>query len=415
VKGTLVARAFGACALLVTLTTLAACNHTLIPGSTQQPAASGSPTSQSSTTPATKCGPQFDNPLPGMPPVLNCDVYAATGPNMLSPTVAKDPALVYVPDSYGTQVVVISQKTRKIIRTFQTGFLSQHVVPSWDLKTLWVNASAANQFVPIDPTTGQPGSPIPETRPYNLYFTPNGQEAVVMVEQNDIIRFANPYRFTKIDDVQVPACKGPNHADFSANGRFFVVSCEFSGVLVKIDTTTHKVLGVLHLPAQAIVPNAAPGMGMSMPQDVRLSPDGRTFYIADMGTNQVIRLNALTFKIAGAIAMPKNPHGIYFSRDGNDMYVSDRGAGEVSVINWRTNRIVQTWVIPGGGSPDMGGVSADGKTLWLAGRYDGVVYVFNTVTGKMIDKISVPESSPHGLAVWPQPGRYSLGHTGNMR
>ena len=414
VKGTSAARVLTASALFGVLTLLTACNQSLIPGSTQKPAA----TEFRSTKPTAvkACGPQFDNPLPGMPAVLDCNVYEQAGANMLSPAVANDPQVVYVPDSYGTQVTVISQATRKIIRTFTTGFLSQHVVPSYDLKTLWVNASAANQFVPINPATGQPGTPVPETRPYNLYFTPDGKQAVVMVEQDDTIRFANPHTFARIDDIHVPNCKGPNHADFSANGRFFVVSCEFSGVLVKIDTLSHRVLGVLTLPSHPIVGSADPQvMGMSMPQDVRLSPDGATFYIADMGTNQVIRLNALTFKIEGAIGMPKNPHGIYFSRDGKYMYVSDRGAGEVSVIDWRTNRIAATWVIPGGGSPDMGGVSADGKTLWLSGRYDGVVYVFDTVTGKLIDKISVPESSPHGLAVWPQPGRYSLGHTGNMR
>ena len=410
-------RAFAASLVLATFVLLTACNQSLIPGSTQKPTDARSPRSQTSMNPAAQtCGPQFANPLPGMPPVIDCDVYAATRPGMLSPAVAHDPALVYVPDSYGTKVTVISQRTRRIVDTFQSGFLSQHVVPSYDLKTLWVNASAANQFVPINPATGHAGSAIPETRPYNLYFTPNGRQAVVMVEQDDVIRFADPHTFAKIDDVHAAACRGPNHADFSANGRFFVVSCEFSGVLVKIDTLSHRVLGVLRLPAHAIVAHADPQqMGMSMPQDVRLSPDGRTFYIADMGTNQVIRLDAQTFTIKGAIGMPKNPHGIYFSRDGRFMYVSDRGAGEVSVINWRTNRIVATWVIPGGGSPDMGGVSADGTMLWLSGRYDHVVYVFNTVTGKLIDKIPVPESSPHGLAVWPQPGRYSLGHTGNMR
>ncbi|MGN6160864.1 MAG: beta-propeller fold lactonase family protein [Marmoricola sp.] len=407
-------RWMGACVLLGLLTLLTACNQSLIPGSTQKATSSLRPDAHSVATP-TSCGPEFADPLPGMPPVIDCDIYAATKPGMLSPAVAHDPALVYVPDSYGTHVTVISQKTLKIVRTFETGFLSQHVVPSYDLKTLWVNASAANQFVPIDPQTGKPGRPVAETRPYNLYFTPNGRQAVVMVEENDIIRFADPHTFAKIDDVHVGACRGPNHADFSANGRFFVVSCEFSGVLVKVDTVTHRVLGVRRLPTQAIVRGAAPGMGMSMPQDVRLSPDGKTFYIADMGTNQVVRVDAMTFKIEGAIAMPKNPHGIYFSRDSSRMYVSDRGAGKVSVIDWRTNRIVATWVIPGGGSPDMGGVSADGTRLWLSGRYDGVVYVFNTVTGKLIAKIPVPETSPHGLAVWPQPGRYSLGHTGNMR
>jgi hypothetical protein len=62
----------------------------------------------------------------------------------------------------------------------------------------------------------------------------------------------------------------------------------------------------------------------------------------------------------------------------------------------------------------MGGVSADGRMLWLSGRYDGVVYGFDTRRGKLVARIPVA-GSPHGLAVWPQPGRYSLGHTGNMR
>ena len=112
--------------------------------------------------------------------------------------------------------------------------------------------------------------------------------------------------------------------------------------------------------------------------------------------------------------MPRMPHGLYPSRDGKDLYISDRGAGEVSVLDLATNRIVDTWTIPGGGSPDMGGVSADGKMLWLSGRYDGVVYGFDTRTGRLVARIPVG-GSPHGLAVWPQPGRYSLGHTGNMR
>ena len=62
----------------------------------------------------------------------------------------------------------------------------------------------------------------------------------------------------------------------------------------------------------------------------------------------------------------------------------------------------------------MGGVSPDGRELWLSGRYDGEVYAIDTRNGKLLARIPV-EAGPHGLAVWPQPGRYSLGHTGNMR
>ena len=370
------------------------------PSGTRSP--SGSTASTDDPTPV-GTGP-FAHPLPGMPPVIDGDVYGADRPGELSPAVAGDRPMVYVPDSSpsGHTVTLIDPATYKVVGHIEVGDLSQHVTPSYDLTRLYTNSSVSNELVQLDPRTARKVRSISVPRPYNLYFTPDGKQAVVMVEQHDVIQFSRPKSFKVIKGVTAPGCSGPNHADFSANGRFMVVTCEFSGELVKIGTLSHKVLGVLRFGS------------MSMPQDVRLSPDGRSFYVADMGTNQLRRVSAKTFKQVGALAMPSHPHGLYISRDSRFLYVSDRGAGKVSVVSFRTHRIVDTWVIPGGGSPDMGGVSADGKTLWLAGRYDHEVYAFDTATGKLRARIQVP-GSPHGLCVWPQPGRYSLGHTGNLR
>jgi YVTN family beta-propeller protein len=82
------------------------------------------------------------------------------------------------------------------------------------------------------------------------------------------------------------------------------------------------------------------------------------------------------------------------------------------VLDFRTGDLKTTWRV--GGSPDMGGVTADGKQLWLSGRYDATVYVIDTATGAVLHRIGVGKG-PHGLCVWPQPGRYSLGHTGVLR
>jgi YVTN family beta-propeller protein len=90
-----------------------------------------------------------------------------------------------------------------------------------------------------------------------------------------------------------------------------------------------------------------------------------------------------------------------------------RGPGSVSVIDFARRGVIANWPIPGGGSPDMGNVSADGKRLWLSGRFDDVVYAIDTSSG-VTQSIPVGHT-PHGLTVWPQPGRYSLGHTGVMR
>ena len=411
------------CAALVSALSLAGCGS----GPAARPAAGASPTASSSAAAAAGAARPdraleavrpawpFRHPLPGMPPVVGGDVYSQTRRGMLSPTVAGERSLLYVPDSKGSSVTVIDPRTRRIVKVIPTGYLSQHVVPAYDLSRLLVNASVADELVPLDPRTVTRGRSITVPRPYNLYFTPDGKQAVVMVEQHDTLRFSDPHTFAVRDEVHPAGCRGPNHADFSANGRFFVVTCEFSGQLVKVDTLTHRVLGEISFDLHRTASGGDPTtMGMSMPQDVRLSPDGRTFFVADMGTNELRRVSARTFRQVGVIGMPSHPHGIYPSRDGRLLYVSDRGAGQVSVVNPRTDRIVETWTIPGGGSPDMGGVSADGRTLWLAGRYDGEVYGFDTRTGHLTARIHVG-GSPHGLAVWPQPGRYSLGHTGNMR
>ncbi len=49
-----------------------------------------------------------------------------------------------------------------------------------------------------------------------------------------------------------------------------------------------------------------------------------------------------------------------------------------------------------------------------SGRYNSVVYAVLLTTGRVLARIRVGRG-PHGLAVFPQPGRYSLGHTGVFR
>ena len=139
----------------------------------------------------------------------------------------------------------------------------------------------------------------------------------------------------------------------------------------------------------------------------------------------LVRVDALRngAKPIGFIPTGVGTHGLYPSRDGRKLYVANRGSdkvngpprgqGSVSVIDFATRQVESTWPVPGGGSPDMGNVSADGKYLWLSGRFDRAVYAFDTGTGS-VQTIAVGKE-PHGLTVWPQPGRYSLGHTGNLR
>jgi DNA-binding beta-propeller fold protein YncE len=331
------------------------------------------------------------------------NVYAADTPSNFSPTVKGDPALVYVPNSLSNTVDVISQKTFKIIKQFATGGLPQHVTPAWNLKTLYVDNDDGNSLTPINPRTGQVGTPIPVEDPYNMYFTPDGRFAIVVAERLERLDFRNPTTMKLVHSLSVPQCYGVDHADFSASGRYMYASCEFNGRMIEVDLRTQQVIRTLVLHG-----------GSAAPQDVKLSPDGRVLYTADQIAGGLWEIDPNTFRVIGFLRTGGGAHGLYPSRNAQDMYVSNRSAGSISVVSFKTRRVIKTWPLPQPASPDMGGVSADGKTLWLSGRYNSVVYAINTQTGALRAAIPVG-AGPHGLCVWPQPGRYSLGHTGIMR
>ncbi len=415
------------------LTAVAAAVLTLaLPSVAQAPAASGITT------------------VPGMPPVLDAaNLYSETRSGVMSKAVEGALSRVYVPNRSDNTVSVIDPATLKVVDKFKVGINPQHVVPSWDMKTLWVANNAEGRtdgsLTPINPKTGKPGASIPVDDPYNMYWSPDGKYAIVVAEAYKRLDYRDAQTMKLEYSIPTPKCAGINHADFSIDGKFAFFTCEFNGSITKIDLVNRKVVATLALSQYFNRPDVLKTLGTpgkkpryipdpttaggeicttrGMPQDVRASPDGKTLYVADMMADGVHVVDGETFKQTGFVPTGVGAHGLYPSRDGKMLYVANRGGneirgkplgkGSVSVIDFATGKVVKTWPIAGGGSPDMGNVSADGAYLWLSGRYDNVVYRIDTKSGA-VDQIKVGRE-PHGLTVWPQPGRYSLGHTGNMR
>ncbi|MCX7249828.1 MAG: YncE family protein [Burkholderiales bacterium] len=388
----------------------------------------------SATTPTAVVGT-----VAGMPPVVDAgNLYSETKIDQLEPEVKNDLQRVYVPNLRSNDVSVIDPKTLKVVDRFKVGRSPQHIVPSWDLRTLWVANNAERgrdgSLTPIDPRTGKPGKAIAVDDPYNLYFSPDGRSAIVVAEAKRRLDFRDPKTLALQYSIEAPNCGGLNHGDFSIDGRYAIFTCEFAGTVVKIDLIGKSLMGYLKLtvpktrfkdsvkspnPLETEICTVSKGM----PQDIRISPNGKLFYVADMATDGVHIIDGESFKEVAFVVTGVAPHGLYPSRDGKVLFVANRGShaihgkkkgpGSVTVIDFASNKPIVHWLVPGGGSPDMGNVSNDGKWLWLSGRFDDVVYRFDTSNGS-VDQIKVGQE-PHGLTVWPQPGRYSLGHTGNLR
>ena len=373
-----------------------------------------------------------------MPPVVDpANLYSETASGKLSPAVAGDLPRVYVPHLQSNDVYVIDPATYQVVDKFKVGLNPQHVVPSYDLRTLWVANNAENtkrgSLTPMDPKTGKPGKAIAVDDPYNMYFSPDGKSAIVVAEAMKRLDFRDPVTMQLQYAIDVPHCAGINHADFSIDGRYAIFTCEFSGTVAKIDLVNRKVLGY----TQVIQPGR--------PTKVVKGPDGRDEVdLHDVeghaaGHSRVARRQALLRRRHDGRRRPRRRRRnlaagrLHRDRQGNARPLSEprrkealrrqsrleqdprpaEGQGRRVRRRFRDAQGRGQLADPGGGSPDMGNVSADGKTLWLSGRYDNVVYAFDTESGAV--RIIPVGKEPHGLTVWPQPGRYSLGHTGNLR
>jgi len=325
------------------------------------------------------------------------NIYSHTTAPQLSPAVADVPLRLYVPNSDAGTLSVVDPATMKVLDRLPVGVRPHHVTPSWDLTKLYVNNTESNTLTVIDPRTSKVTGTIPISDPYNLYFTPDGTKAIVVAERFQRLDFYDPKSWELIKSVSIPWA-GVDHADFSADGRYFLASTEFSGMVVKVDTETMTYVG-----------RAEVG---GLPIDVKLSPDGKVLYVTNQGRHGVSLVDPEAMTEIGFLRTGTGAHGLNVSRDATALYVSNRMEGTISVIDFATRTVRDTWKV--GGSPDMIQVSADGTQLWVANRFQGSVSVVDTATGKSTATVATGPGA-HGISLFPQPGRYNIGHNGVYR
>jgi YVTN family beta-propeller protein len=339
------------------------------------------------------------SPAPTPAPTRQPDVgvYSADRAGQFSPAVKGVPERVYVPNTLDGTVDVIDPRTFRVLRRLNVGGQPHHVTPSWNLRVLYVDNPGNGTLDVINPKTARVVRQIRVASPYNLYFTPDGAKALVVAEYDRLIEFRDPHTWRLIKRLPVP-WPGVDHMDFSADGRFLLVSCEYSGVVVKINTHRMAITGTVNVGGRPI--------------DVKISPDGRLFYVANQGLGGVSVIDPRSMRQIAFLRTGTGAHGFAVSRSGRLLYVSNRIAGTISVIGFRARRVLRTWNV--GGSPDMLQVSPDGSQLWASNRFSTTVSMISTRSGRVLHTITVGRG-PHGLTYFPQPGRFSIGHNGVYR
>ena len=328
------------------------------------------------------------------------NVYANTLSGTVPCPLCEIPARVYVPNSRAGTLDVIDPATFSVVDHYRVGAIPHHIAPAWDMSALYVDNEGSSSLTVLDIHTGRPTGQIGIPFPYNLYFTPDGTKAVDVVERLQRVEFRDWRNGWKLlGAVSIP-WPGADHLDFSADGSYFMISTEYSGVVAKVDTINMQLAGYVHVGG--------------LPIDVKLSPDGSVFYVTNQGRMGVSVVDPVAMREIQFIPTGRGAHGLQVSRDTKSLYVSNRLEGSISVIDFASRSVVAKWVMPGGGSPDMLQLNPDGTQLWASGRYNAHVYVFDTRTGTLLARIPVG-AEDHGLTYFPNVGLHSLGHNGVYR
>ncbi|MGP4024895.1 hypothetical protein [Actinomadura sp. 3N407] len=321
--------------------------------------------------------------------------YAATGPGMIAPYARGMPPRLYV--AHGRFIDVIDPGTLETVGRLRTGATVSQVTPSWDLRRLWATDRAHGALVPVGPHGAERGRPVKATGTSGLYFTPDGRDALVLARWPRRVDVRDPDTMRRRASVPMPCTAG--HADFTLDGSSLVATCTSAGALARVDIAGRSVSGTIRLPEGA------------RPGDLRLSPSGALFYVADSVKGGVWLIDAERFAVLGFVRTSPGARGLSISRNARRLFVV--GGGTLAAVEFGTRRVTSRWPLPGAGSPIPGGVSSDGTALWLADPA-GLVYAVSTRTGRVVRKVRVG-GRPAGLRVHPQPGRYSLGGTGLYR
>jgi YVTN family beta-propeller protein len=158
----------------------------------------------------------------------------------------------------------------------------------------------------------------------------------------------------------------------------------------------------------------------SRPIDVAVNPNGRYLYTADGGSNRVSVLDTRSKRVVASVRVGTQPLSVAVAPDGKAVYAANSGAGDVSVIDARTNRVVRA--IPTGRFPSGVAVTPDGASLYVTNELSGVT-VIDAGSGTVAARLREP--SPFGVAISPNgarayvtdlgPGRVTAIDTGTHR
>jgi len=179
----------------------------------------------------------------------------------------------------------------------------------------------------------------------------------------------------------------PEQLAVSRDGKRLYVASEDTGQGIVLDAGDGHVLARLPVGGE--------------PEGVTLSPNGRHVYMTSEEDHHVAVIDVATNKILAALEVGQRPRFTEFSDDGAFAFVSGENDGSITVIDARALKVLRTIKLQGALTRPVGMVvSHDGKRLYtVTGRGRNLLDI-DITTGKVLRTVEVGQR-PWGVALSP--------------
>ncbi len=146
--------------------------------------------------------------------------------------------------------------------------------------------------------------------------------------------------------------------------------------------------------------------GVSDPEQLVVSADGRHLYIASEDTGMAVVVDVASGATVATLPVGGEPEGVGISPDGRFVYMTSEEDHQVAVIDTSRNEVVKLFKV--GERPRQAAFSPDGARAYVTGETDGTVSVVDTsshtvshvirLTGELVRPMEVDVSHDGRLA-----------------
>lgn len=340
---------------------------------------------------------------------------------------------VYVAIEGSGEIAVIDAKTNQVLKRIDlledkgettVGYMPHNVQVAPDNKSVWVTANADDKMTKMSFRI------IPRAEANEGH----GDE-VVTGNSNDEVIVIDPFSDVIVKRIELGQGLHLSHVALTPDSSYAIVASQEKGIIYKINTATFEV-------EKSVATKKGDG-----PHGLRISPDGRTAYIAmlsgkSMGVLDMPSFSLRDIPLKGAVVqtgvtpdgkyalasvydakslavydiasaklsyidLPKEAKGpvqIYPTPDSRFVFVADQGfyfdqpiGDTVYKVDLKEMKVTQA--IKGGSAPHGVVVSRDGKFVYVTNLKSDDVSVIDTAQGKEVAKIKVG-TAPNGISLW---------------